>query len=122
MSAPTVPACGMVGCQDLDKKHRHLTFEVGMRVVAEPKRPGAPGWAYSQPHGTVTGEAFNHFVDVTFDDGRVESVAVDLLTKYHTWRRRKAPTAAPKLLPRLPRTHRITAENVEEPFLFGDAS
>lgn len=125
MSAPKVPACGVVDCLDPRKTHSHPDWVRGLRVVVEPKRPSAPGWAYGTPHGTVTSQwpyplHGREVVDVDLGDDApdVRPVPLDLLTRYHSWRRRKPPEPKPKLLPALSRRYVITDPDVEQPSLF----
>lgn len=119
-----VPRCGRVGCQEdrTDAKHVHDYLDAGDRVVVEPKRPTAPGYAWSSPAGTVTERLDNGARFRVQLEGEVQlrTVPADLITRWHTWRRRAGmsdPKA--KLLPRLGRAHHIDPElGVVEPPLF----
>jgi hypothetical protein len=125
-----VPPCGRVGCFEREA-HNHQELDgwgPGDRIVAEAKRSTAPGWVWQSPHGTVMSRA--RFVQLTglnvvtvlFDDGVTRDTPVDLLTKWHAYRRRGTPAPRPKLLPRLPRTHRLDGDITEPTLPLGDAS
>lgn len=120
MTPVVVPRCGRIGCDEdrRDRRHAHKELGIGDRVVVEPKRPTAPGWAFGTPAATIAGANGKNLI-VTLDDGRELEVAVDLVTRWHSWRKRPQPAPRLKLLPPIPKSKQIDpALGVVEPPLF----
>jgi hypothetical protein len=76
------PPCGVMGCTRPQKTHSHTgVFVADERVVVVPKTLGAPGFAFTEPHGTVVFRVGPRYI-VRLDRNGVEvDVHVDNLVR-----------------------------------------